>query len=137
MLSLISSTVCLFWSCLQHLTCASAAAFAAHLQYKTTVARIQLDNSLDNPFTELEGGQQLTIACPSGVWSEPYGVWDNWNEANAMLAAPVEGSCPEGHYAQRFYIKPSQVTSCCTAHSLETGCSQQGCCNHQLRLVAD
>lgn len=79
------------------------------LQYKTTVARIQLDNSLDDPSMQLEDGRELRITCPSGVWSEPYGVWNNWNAANAMVAAPVEGTCPEGHYAQRFYVKPSQV----------------------------
>uniref|UniRef100_A0A383W0W1 LysM domain-containing protein n=1 Tax=Tetradesmus obliquus TaxID=3088 RepID=A0A383W0W1_TETOB len=77
-------------------------------EYKTTVARIQLDNSLDDPSMQLEDGRELRITCPSGVWSEPYGVWNNWNAANAMVAAPVEGTCPEGHYAQRFYVKPSQ-----------------------------
>jgi hypothetical protein len=78
------------------------------LQYNTTVVRIQLDNRLDDPSTKLNG-TKLNITCPSGVWSEPYGVWDNMNVANAMVATPVEGLCPDGHYAVQFYIKPSQV----------------------------
>uniref|UniRef100_A0A383VEF8 LysM domain-containing protein n=1 Tax=Tetradesmus obliquus TaxID=3088 RepID=A0A383VEF8_TETOB len=77
-------------------------------QYNTTVVRIQLDNRLDDPSTKLRNGTKLNITCPLGVWSEPYGVWDNMNVANAMVAAPVEGNCPNGHYAVQFYIKPSQ-----------------------------
>lgn len=48
-------------------------------QYKTTTAAIQLDNGLDGTLP-LENGQELLISCPSGTWSDVYGVWNGWNE---------------------------------------------------------
>jgi hypothetical protein len=37
------------------------------------------------------------------------GIFKGMNNANGMIAAPVEFTCPEGHYANRFDIKPSTV----------------------------
>ena len=53
-------------------------------RYRTTTAAIQLDNGLDGT-QPLQNGQRLLISCPSGNWSDVYGVWPNaagtgWNE---------------------------------------------------------
>ncbi|WIA16012.1 hypothetical protein OEZ85_012745 [Tetradesmus obliquus] len=77
-------------------------------QYKTTVAKIQLDNNLDGK-APLTNGQQLAINCPTAFWSEPYGYPIGSRPLNnAMMAIPTEVSCPDGEYAVRLYIKPSQ-----------------------------
>jgi hypothetical protein len=44
-----------------------------HVQYSTTIARIQLDNDLLDASLPFEDGE-LIISCPSGIWSEPYGA---------------------------------------------------------------
>ncbi|WIA16017.1 hypothetical protein OEZ85_012750 [Tetradesmus obliquus] len=84
---------------------------AAPYQYNTTVARIQLDNAaiLTDPKKQIADNTQLTIStCNNAVWSGVYGVYKNWNEANAMVAIPTELVCPEGEYAVQFYVKPSK-----------------------------
>jgi hypothetical protein len=81
------------------------------LQYNTTVAWILLNNAaaLSDPKKQIADNTQLAINCPSGVWSGVYGVHRNWNEANAMVAAPAEFTCPNSEFATQFLIKPSKV----------------------------
>lgn len=59
------------------------------VRYKTTVAAIQLDNGLDGS-VPLQNGQRLLISCPSGTWSDVYGVW-NVYDGEPWAAIPARG----------------------------------------------
>lgn len=54
-----------------------------------------------------DGPQQLLVNCSTGNWSQPFGTWNDGTDYNSRSQVPMVGTCPTGHYAVQFYVKPS------------------------------
>ncbi|GIL58201.1 hypothetical protein Vafri_13324 [Volvox africanus] len=83
----------------------SESLYLTSLQFKVSISQLMLDNQLSHK-NKLVSGQPLTINCPDGFWSPPFGVMDYTLKMwYGMAALPTVLRCPPSEYAVSFFAE--------------------------------
>ncbi|GLI65714.1 hypothetical protein VaNZ11_009309 [Volvox africanus] len=83
----------------------SESLYLTSLQFKVSISQLMLDNQLSHK-NKLVSGQPLTINCPEGFWSPPFGVMDYTLKMwYGMAALPTVLRCPPSEYAVSFFAE--------------------------------
>ncbi len=72
------------------------------VQHSASISQMQLSSGI-TPATPADGRASVSVGCPAGVWSEPFGKMEG-NPYNDGAAKPFVGICLPGSYVIQFAI---------------------------------